>query len=147
MTEHSHLEPVGEHLLTSTDPGTAELIGGRCRGCGAWSFPALPGCQRCSGTDIASEPLGRSGTLWTWTQQLFMPPSPPFDDGRNNPAEFEPFFLGYVEIPGKVRVMSRLKVATAEALRIGMPLELTLVQEARSGGRTVVNWAFCPARS
>jgi len=135
---------VGENLLTSTDPDTAELIGGRCRSCGAWSFPAYPGCQRCSGTDIASEPLGRTGTLWTWTHQLFMPPSPPYDDGRNDPATFEPFYLGYVEIPGKVRVISRLQVNTADELRIGVPLELVLIQEARSSGKVVTSWAFRP---
>ncbi len=41
--------------------------------------------------------------------------------------EFEPYGVGYVELPGEVRVEARLTEYDPERLRIGMPMELTLI--------------------
>ena len=50
--------------------------------------------------------LSTEGSLWSWTVQRFPPASPPFPSSDGEP--FEPFTLGYVELPGEVRVISRL---------------------------------------
>ena len=41
--------------------------------------------------------------------------------------EFEPYGVGYIELPGEVRVEARLTESDPSRLRIGMPMELTLI--------------------
>ena len=88
--------------------------------------------------------LGRRGTLWTWTVQGFPPKSPPFI-GDADPATFEPFGVGYVEIPGQVKVEARLTEADPDKLEIGMEMELTLVPLATDDdGNEIITFAFRP---
>ena len=63
-------------------------------------------------------------------------PKPPYA----GPEDFEPYGVGYVELPGEVRVEARLTVADPGRLRIGMPMELVVVP---FGDR--VTYAFAPA--
>ena len=72
---------------------------------------------------MAEKRLARRGTLWSWTIQRFRPKSPPY----TGPEEFEPYGVGYVELPGEVRVEARLTEADPDKLRIGMEMELTLL--------------------
>ncbi|WP_249125130.1 Zn-ribbon domain-containing OB-fold protein [Saccharopolyspora erythraea] len=65
--------------------------------------------------------LSTSGTLWTWTVQRVAPKSPPFVAPEGG---FEPFAVGYVELPEGVRVMAVLDVPDLASLRIGMPLRI-----------------------
>jgi uncharacterized protein len=111
--------------------GTARLVAGRCRACGALSFPLRGRCPSCGG-DVERELLPGRGTLWTWTTQGFEPKPPYVADG-----EFEPYGVGYLELPGLLRVEGRL--TTADGLRIGMELEVVAVERA---GRTT--YAFAP---
>jgi uncharacterized OB-fold protein len=60
---------------------------------------------------------------------------PPADD-------FEPYGVGYVELPGEVRVEARLTEADPAQLRIGMPMELTLIPAP--GDAEAVTFAFRP---
>lgn len=70
--------------------------------------------------------------------QGFPPKSPPYiaeaDDG-----EFAPFGVGYVELTGALRVESRLTVADPAGLRIGMEMELAILEDR---GRSY--YAFAP---
>jgi uncharacterized protein len=122
--------------------GTAdapELIGGECARCGTVTFPRQASCPRCTGVEVRERRLARRGTLWTWTIQCFPPKSPPF---AGDPADFEPYGVGYVELPGEVRVEARLTEADPERLRIGMPMELTLIPAPGESG--AVTYAFRP---
>ena len=83
--------------------------------------------------------LGRRGTLWTWTIQCFPPKSPPY---AGDAEEFEPYGVGYVELPGEVRVEARLTEADPARLRIGMPMELVLVPAPGASG--ALTYAFPP---
>jgi uncharacterized OB-fold protein len=83
--------------------------------------------------------LARRGTLWTWTIQCFPPKSPPY---AGSPDEFEPFGVGYVELPGELRVEARLTEADPERLRIGMPMELVLLPAP--GRHGALTYAFRP---
>jgi uncharacterized OB-fold protein len=56
--------------------------------------------------------------------------------------DFEPYGVGYVELPGEVRVEARLTEADPARLHIGMAMELTLV--AAPGGSGTVTFAFRP---
>ena len=121
------------------------LLGGRCGDCGVVTFPAQASCPRCAGEAMAVTPLARSGRLWTWTVQRFVPKSPPY--GRSETEEsFVPYAVGYVDLDGDVRVEARLVDVSPSELRIGMELELTVVPlwEADSGEEIVVP-AFRPA--
>ena len=124
-------------MIAQSDDGP-HLIGGRCAACSTVTFPRSEACPRCAGEDIAEEPLGRRGTLWTWTVQGFPPKSPPYA-GATGP-DFEPFAVGYVELPGQVKVEARLTSTAPEALRIGAELELVLLPLADDA----VTFAFAP---
>jgi uncharacterized protein len=116
-----------------------ELIGSECARCGVVAFPRQGSCAACTSRDVRERRLARRGTLWTWTIQCFPPKSPPY---AGAPDEFEPYGVGYVELPGEVRVEARLTVADPERLRIGMPMELVLLPAP--GGDGALTYAFRP---
>ena len=136
--------PVAEGLFT-WPPGAGNplrLIGSECADCGLVSFPAAPACVRCASTEPKQRLLADRGTLWTYTTQDFRPPSPPYD----GPEAFEPYAVGYVELPGELLVEARLTEPDPDKLRIGQPMRLTLVPyTVRDDGTEVVTFAFTPA--
>jgi uncharacterized OB-fold protein len=134
--------PVAEGIFTwpADDP---QLIGSRCGGCGIVTFPAQGSCPRCASTDMHEHLLGRRGRLWAWTTQSFPPPSPPYT-GPTGEA-FAPFGIGYVELPGEVKVETRLTEADPERLEAGMDMELAIVPfRTDDDGNEVVTFAFRP---
>jgi uncharacterized OB-fold protein len=116
-----------------------ELIGSECVRCGVVAFPRQASCAACTSSDVCERRLARRGTLWTWTIQCFPPKSPPY---AGAPDEFEPFGVGYIELPGEVRVEGRLTVSDPEQLRIGMPMELVLLPAP--GGDGALTYGFRP---
>ena len=135
--------PIAEGVFTwpSDEP---QLIGSRCGKCGMVTFPAQGSCPRCAATDMAEHLLSRRGTLWAWTTQDFPPPSPPYTGPTGK--EFVPFAVGYVELPGEVRVETRLTEHEPAALAHGMQMELVVVPfRTDDDGNEVVTFAFAPA--
>ena len=125
-------------------PGHPYLIGSRCTNCGNHTFPAQSGCPKCAGAETEVLALSRRGTLWTWTVQAFPPKSPPFR-GAVDPTHFQPFGVGYVELPGQVKVEARLTEVEFDALTIGMELELVLIPlTTDDDGNDVMTFAFRP---
>jgi uncharacterized OB-fold protein len=114
------------------------LIASRCETCSEITFPEQPSCPRCASQSVARELVGPRGVLWTWTVQTFAP-KPPFLAAD----PFEPFGVGYVELPGQLRVESRLTESDPSRLRIGLPMKLTLVDLPGHPNRTT--FAFEPA--
>ena len=136
-------KPIAEGVFTWPAEQPA-LIGSRCTNCGNHMFPVQSGCPRCTGNETETVELARRGTLWTWTVQGFAPKSPPYA-GNADPASFEPFGVGYVELPGEVKVETRLTEADPGKLRIGMEMELVLVPlMTDDDGDEVVTFAFAP---
>ncbi|MGW4985882.1 Zn-ribbon domain-containing OB-fold protein [Streptomyces mirabilis] len=136
--------PVAEGLFTWPPSASAptRLIGSECTACGLVSFPAAPDCVRCASAESKERLLADRGTLWTYTTQNFRPPSPPYD----GPEAFEPYSVGYIELPGELLVEARLNEADPQKLRIGQPMRLTLVPyTVRDDGTEVVTFAFTPA--
>jgi uncharacterized protein len=124
--------------------GEVRLVGSQCEECGAVTFPRQASCPRCTSLKVGKRLLARSGTLWSWTIQCFPPKSPPY--AVDDPDAFEPYGVGYIELPGEVRVEARLTVADPQQLRIGMPMELTLIPAPGRMHEGVVTYAFAPAR-
>ena len=130
--------PVAEGLLDGSAQAP-ELIGSECLTCGVVAFPRQDSCAACTSTEVRERRLARRGTLWTWTIQCFPPKSPPYAGAAD---AFEPFGVGYVELPGEVRVEARLTVADPARLRIGMPMELVVLPTP--GGDGALTYAFRP---
>jgi uncharacterized OB-fold protein len=135
--------PVAAGLFTCADE-PPRLIASRHRTTGAISFPAE------QATDHAEQVLlSRTGRLFTWTTQQFVPPSPPYA-GDTDAGSFAPYAVGYVELPEGILIEGRLTESDPERLAIGQEMELVLVpfrtEPATDGapGREVVTFAFAP---
>ena len=129
----SKQEPVAEGLFTwpSDEPA---LIGSKRDG--RLSFPARPGDEEVL--------LKRRGTLWGFTTQQFRPPSPPYD-GDDTVESFQPYALGYVELPDQLLVQARFTEADPDKLTIGQDMELRIVPyTTRPDGTEVLTFAFAP---
>lgn len=123
-----------------TPDGTA-LLGSRCDDCGAHTFPRQGGCPRCTGSSMADVPLHREGTLWSFTIQGFRPKTPYL-----GPDEFEPYGVGYVELPGQLVVEARLTENDPDRLEIGMPMRMEMIPfRTDDAGEPVLTFAFAPA--
>jgi uncharacterized protein len=83
--------------------------------------------------------LPTRGKLWTWTLQRFMP-KPPY---RSIEGLFVPFAVGYVELPGALRIEARLAADDASKLAIGADMELEFyTQYVDNDGTAVINYSF-----
>ena len=134
---------VNEFVLNLTPEGP-RLKGGKCRECGNHTFPLLPGCSKCAGSDIEAVELGTTGTLWAWTVQGFPPKSPPYL-GETDPDKFKPFGVGYVELD-EVIVEARLTESEPANLEEGMAMALTVEHLfTDDDGNDVMTYAFAPA--
>jgi uncharacterized OB-fold protein len=134
--------PIAEGLFTWPSENPA-LLGSRCTACGIVSFPAAESCMACSGQEVSVEELPRRGTLWTWTVQQFMPKTP-YNSGET-PETFQPFGVGYVELPGGVRVEGRLTESDPDRLRIGMEMDVVFdTYRVEENGDEVIGFFFRP---
>lgn len=135
--------PLAEDLFTwpAEDPA---LIAGRSSD-GKLMFPyrrhKVVGAVR---EELERVELPRRGTLWTFTTQRFRPPAPPYA-GDDDAETFEPFAVGYVELPGALRVEARLTEPDPEKLRIGQVMQLRIVPFGRDAqGNETMIYAFAP---
>jgi uncharacterized OB-fold protein len=135
--------PVADGLFTwpADEP---QLIGAKCPACAVTTFPKQATCPRCPSERMDEVLLPRRGTLWTFTTQEFLPKNPPYA-GSETAAKFEPYGVGYVELPGEVKVEARLTTADVDALQIGMEMELVVVPVRRNPeGTEILTYAFRP---
>jgi uncharacterized OB-fold protein len=132
------LAPIAEGLFEVTD-GQAHLIGARRKADGRMIFPMPQGPEAANYEAVRLAP---EGTLWSFTVQRFRPKSPPYA-GADDEASFQPYALGYVELPGQVIVESRIEADDFAALHVGAPMRLTLVPFRKAGG-DVLSYAFTP---
>lgn len=127
------MRAIAEGLFTDETP--PRLLGGRHRESGRIVFP----CPE--GTDYEPWPLGRTGSLWSYTIQRYRPKSPPYA----GPENFKPWPVAYVELPGETIVEARLENVDFADIRIGMDLELLLVTLDPDAAEPVLTHAFQPA--
>jgi uncharacterized OB-fold protein len=74
-----------------------------------------------------------------------MPKSPYLSS--ETPATFRPYGLGYVELPGALRVETRLAEIDPATLRIGQEMEFVVyVHRTEADGTEVMNYAFRPVK-
>jgi uncharacterized OB-fold protein len=133
------MEPIavtsGLFELGGDDGG--RLLGGRCRACTRYHFPASSGCPYCSAEDCETRPLSARGTLCLFTTVVNRPP------GYTGEV---PFGFGVVELPEGLRLIARLTETDPARLAVGMPVRLTFVPlHVDEEGRQVITYAFAPA--
>jgi uncharacterized OB-fold protein len=104
---------------------------------------------RIAGTareELEQVELPRHGTLWTFTTQQFRPPEPPYA-GDDDEATFEPFAVGYIELPGALMVEARLTEPDVEKLSIGQEMELVILPFGTdAAGNQTMMYAFAPVK-
>src|SRR5262249_51701928 len=83
-------------------PGPRRLIGSQCARGARVASPRQASCPKCTSVEVTQRLLARRGTLWWWPFQCSPPKSPPY--AVDDPGAFEPYGLGYIELPGEVRV-------------------------------------------
>ena len=134
--------PVAEGLFTWPAANPA-LLGSRCQDCGIATFPAAESCMACSGQNVSVEELPGRGTLWTWTVQQFMPKTP--YKSNETMETFKPYGVGYLELPGGVRVEGRLTENDPGKLHIGMEMDVVFEPyRTEDNGDEVINFFFRP---
>jgi len=130
------VRPIAPDVLTTGSP--PRLIGGRHRASGRMVFPLPQDRESYERVELPSR-----GSLWSYTVQRFAPKSPPYRGAQ----PFQPFALGYVELPGALIVESRLTEVEFDELRLGLSLELTAtVLRHDEDGTAVLTYAFRPLR-
>jgi uncharacterized OB-fold protein len=140
MTE-THTPQLIDPDVIGGSPEEPRLIGSVCARCGTVTFPRQRSCPRCTSEDVQARELATRGELWSWTIQCFAPKAPPYLPG--GVEQFEPYGVGYIELPDEVRVEARLTESDPDRLRIGMLMDLTLIPVP--GAPDKVTFAFCPA--
>jgi len=112
---------LGAAVIGCDADGRAYLYVSRCDRCGDVRFPSRPLCPHdLSATEVAQS--GDEGTIYEAVQMSLVPPG--FD---------APVWVGYVDLPGAIRVFSQLAWEPGEsAPKHGDPVKLTM-QRVRSG--------------
>ena len=132
--------------LFRIDGERAVLFASRRRSSGVVKFPAerpelFDGDPDIQG-DIEAIELSTEGTLYTYTTQEFPPPLP--YKGNRDPKTFQPYVVGFVELPEGVLVETLIVGATADQLTIGQRLVSTTTTFEPEDGTTLVTFAFTP---
>ncbi len=129
----------GVFLFPKNEDDSPHLVGSRCRTCGDVVFPKRHLCTVCDSQERMEEMLlGEKGTLNTYT--VVRVGYPHFD---------LPYILALVDLPeGRdLQVLAQIEDCDPSALRIGMPLELTLgkIKTDPRTGKTVIGYKYRPA--
>lgn len=138
--------PVAEGLFT-WPADQPQLIGSFFPESGVTVFPAADVCPKTASRVVEQVLLSRTGTLWSFTVQAFLPKNPPYA-GRETAKDFVPYGVGYVQLDGDhpVIVETRLTENRIDHLHIGMPVELVIIPfTTDDDGRPVLTYAFAPA--
>ena len=133
--------PVADGLFRWSADGV-DLVGSRCRGCGARYFPQSLSCRNpaCDAKAVEEVLLGRHGRVHSCTVQHYRPP------GLFRMDPFAPYAIGLVEVDGGLRVMGILTGCPLDEICIGMPVELAVMPLYRDeAGCEVVTYAYRPA--
>jgi uncharacterized OB-fold protein len=129
------------HISTWPDD-EPQLVGSRCGGCGATTFPVQQLCPRCIGSDMSEVLLPRRGTVVAWTTQGF-PPGAPYAGPAGK--DFVPFGVGLIQLGDVIRVEGRLTENDFAKLEFGQEVELTMVPlTTDADGDEIVTFAFQP---
>lgn len=124
--------PIREGLFEERD-GKATLLGSRCTSCGQVFFPPRTICSECLATDLEQAPLGGTGSLYSYSIV-------------NIPAEHypAPYAVGWILLPGGIRVFSQIRNWEGRRLKIGMAMALLIGKLWEEQDREIIGYSFRP---
>ncbi|MEM2870053.1 MAG: Zn-ribbon domain-containing OB-fold protein [Thermoplasmata archaeon] len=91
------------------------IMGTRCRGCGAVTFPPRADCAECMSPEFEFVPYSGKARLVTFTQISAAPTG--FED-------IAPYTIGLADLPEGGRVLAWVSGIDVRELKIGMELKL-----------------------
>jgi uncharacterized OB-fold protein len=125
---------IGDGMVTEVDP--PRLIGSFCAVCESFHFPEAATCPYCGAFGPLTTELSSRGRLWAWTSVNASPPG--YRGGV-------PYGFGVVELPERLRVVTRLTEAEPSRLDFDQPMHLEVVKLHRDDdGCTVLTYAYAP---
>lgn len=125
---------VAPDLVKTDASGAPHLIGGHCRKCQAQSFPRAAVCTNCLSEEIDTVELADQGVLYSYSIVHQAPK-----------GWAVPYALGYVDLPGDIRVLAHLDVPAGK-ISINMPMRLGVgVVGADAAGAPLYSYTFQPA--
>lgn len=109
---------LNRHFWTGGADGELRFL--RCRACRTWVHPPSPRCPACLGSELAVEAASGRATVVSVTlnHQPWVP------------APDHPYAIALVELPEQagLRLMTNVVGCAPEAVRIGMPVQVTFEQ-------------------
>lgn len=134
-TERKQVPIRGARLRLGDSPA---LLGSRCPDCGEHFYPPRYVCLNCYREGLDEVALSTRGELWTYTiARMALPGS----------LVAAPYVIAQVRLPEGVQVGTVLTDVDPEAVKIGMPLELTVEKVSTdSDGNDVMTFKFRPVK-
>ena len=136
MTQTEQAAPSVEYYPSADcwveEAGKVFLIGSRCPKCGKQTFPRRTVCDGC-GTSGEQESvrLPNTGTLYSYSEIHVAPK-----------VFATPYVIGYVDLPGDVRVFGQVEHPAAE-LKPDEPVEVVLGAIRKlDSGQPVISYKF-----
>ncbi len=111
------------------------LHGMRCASCGLVQYPVARVCQRCRAKDAGEDvPLGRSGTVFTYTLDHIVAAS----------YSTVPVARAIIDLDGGGRILTALADCEPDDIAIGMPVRLAFRLMHEGGGFRNYYWKGVP---
>jgi uncharacterized protein len=131
----------GWHTMDADQP---RLIGSQCSSCGTYFFPKqFSFCKNpnCESTEFDEVELSRTGTVWSYTNACYKPPTP-----FVAADPFEPYAIAAVQLEKEqMVVLGQVVEGTGvDALKVGMEMELVLETLHETEEDTKVTWKWRP---
>jgi uncharacterized protein len=112
--------------------GRGELLVQRCAGCDRISWPVRSFCPHCGSPALVALTASGCGEVYSFT--IVRQASGAWRDAI-------PYVIGYVELAEGPRILTNIVGCAPEAVRVGMPVELSFARTA--GGFAL--YRFTPA--
>lgn len=114
--------------LVDANGSSPRLIAGKCKACGALSFPKAVVCPACLSEDVGTTHLSSEGTLYS------------FATVHQAPRHWiVPYHLGYVDLDDGIRVLAHIEGTP----QIGGKVRLGLGRVGTSaGGSALMSYVF-----
>jgi uncharacterized OB-fold protein len=100
-----------------------KLLAQHCKACGERFYPSQAYCPACLSQDYDWFELSGKGTLYSWTEVLFLPGPP--------------HIIGIIELDDEVGRSVALVEEKVEELSIGLQMKATFI---KTNGRIVLGW-------
>ena len=115
--------PIREGMmhLASSESGHGHLLGSQCNACGELFFIERQICENCNGQDLETVTLSGTGKLYAFSV-MYYPAPPPYQA----PDPFEPYGVGWIELPEGLVIYSLLTENDPQKLKVGMEMELVI---------------------